>query len=74
MKYVYICSPYRPVGEDPETELRKNIDQAKRGGSNKVSNLAGLCYDCHYGPMGVHNCQDTQDRLRQPTRSLNGRA
>jgi len=30
MKYVYICSPYRPVGEDPETELRKNIDQAKR--------------------------------------------
>lgn len=30
MKYVFICSPYRPVGEDPETELRKNIDQAKR--------------------------------------------
>lgn len=29
MKYVYICSPFRPVGEDPETELRKNIDQAK---------------------------------------------
>lgn len=30
MKYVFICSPYRPVGEDPETELRNNIDQATR--------------------------------------------
>lgn len=21
------------------------------GGSDKVSNIAGLCYDCHYGPL-----------------------
>lgn len=30
MKYVFICSPYRPVGKDPETERKNNIDQAKR--------------------------------------------
>lgn len=28
MKYVFICSPYRPVGEDPETELSKESLQA----------------------------------------------
>ncbi len=33
------------------------------GGSDKVSNIAGLCWDCHYGPKGVHNCQETQDLL-----------
>ena len=30
MKYVFICSPYRPIGKDLETELKNNIDQAKR--------------------------------------------
>lgn len=29
MKYVYICSPYRPVGEDPETELRKILTRQR---------------------------------------------
>lgn len=47
MKYVYICSPYRPVGEDPETELRKNIDQAKRACRLAVSRgLIPLAHTC----------------------------
>lgn len=40
-----------------------HIVPRRKGGSDKVSNFAGLCRDCHYGPKGVHNCQETQDRL-----------
>lgn len=44
-------------------EYYHHIVQRKDGGTDKVSNIAGLCYDCHYGPEGVHNCKETQDRL-----------
>ena len=29
-KVVYICSPFRAVGNDPETEMARNIELAKR--------------------------------------------
>lgn len=48
-----------------------HIIQKKDGGSDKISNIAGLCYDCHYGPQGVHNCQETQDRLVKLKNDLN---
>ncbi|MEE0929935.1 MAG: RRXRR domain-containing protein [Acutalibacteraceae bacterium] len=44
-------------------EYYHHIIPRKAGGSDKVSNIAGLCYDCHYGPQGVHKCQETQDKL-----------
>lgn len=44
-------------------EYYHHIVQKKDGGTDKVSNIAGLCYDCHYGPEGVHNYKETQDRL-----------
>lgn len=44
-------------------EYYHHIVQKKDGGTDKVSNIAGLCYDCHYGPEGVHNCKETEDRL-----------
>ena len=49
-------------GKD-EIEYYHHIIPRSKGGSDKVSNTAGLCWDCHYGPTGVHNCQETQDRL-----------
>lgn len=52
-------------------EYYHHIVQRKDGGTDKVSNIAGLCYDCHYGPEGVHNCQETQDRLIELTNELN---
>ena len=55
MKYVFICSPYRPVGEDPETELRKNIDQAKRACRLAVSR--GLI------PLAPHLYFDDNERV-----------
>ena len=51
MKYVYICSPYRPVGENPETELRKNIDQAKR--ACRLAEKSGWCVYPNYGLSGT---------------------
>lgn len=47
----------------PHIDYLHHIIPRSKGGSDKVSNLVGLCYDCHYGPTGVHKCQDTQDRL-----------
>lgn len=42
-----------------------HINPQKNGKYDHVSNIAGLCYDCHYGPEGVHNCQETADRLEE---------
>ena len=52
-------------------EYYHHIVQRKDGGTDKVSNIAGLCYDCHYGPEGVHNCQETQDLLIELKTKLN---
>lgn len=52
-------------------EYYHHIVQRKDGCSDKVSNIAGLCYDCHYGPEGVHNCQETQDLLIELKTELN---
>ena len=52
-------------------EYYHHIIQKKDGGTDKVSNIAGLCYDCHYGPEGVHNCKETQDRLLELKNELN---
>ena len=52
-------------------EYYHHIIQKKDGGTDKVSNIAGLCYDCHYGHEGVHNCQETQDRLIELKNELN---
>ena len=46
-------------------EYYHHINQQKNGRYDHVSNIAGLCWDCHYGPEGVHNCQETADRLEE---------
>ena len=51
-------------GKD-KIDFYHHIVPRHKGGSDKVSNIAGLCWDCHYGPKGVHNCQETQDRLSE---------
>lgn len=40
-----------------------HIDPRKKGGNENVKNIAGLCKKCHVGATGVHNSQETQDRL-----------
>lgn len=46
-------------------EYYHHINPQKNGRYDHVSNIAGLCWDCHYGPKGVHNCQETADRLEE---------
>lgn len=46
MRRVYICSPYRPVGPDPETELKENLELAERACRLAVSK--------GYMPMAPH--------------------
>jgi hypothetical protein len=46
-----------------DIEYYHHIIQRKNGGSDRVDNIVGLCYGCHYGPDGVHNCHETQQRL-----------
>lgn len=29
MKKVYICSPYRPTGQNPEAERKRNVEKAQ---------------------------------------------
>ncbi len=52
-------------------EYYHHIIPRSKGGTDKVSNIAGLCRDCHYGPKGVHNCQETQDRLPELRKEAN---
>ena len=44
-------------------EYYHHIIKRTNGGSDKASNIVGLCYDCHYGPQGVHHCKETEERL-----------
>ena len=44
-------------------EYYHHIIQRKDGGTDNISNIAGLCNQCHYGNNGVHNNQDTSDLL-----------
>ena len=46
-------------------EYYHHINPQKNGKYDHVSNIAGLCWDCHYGPEGVHNCQEIADRLEE---------
>ena len=46
-------------------EYYHHINPQRNGKYDHVCNIAGLCYDCHYGPDGVHNCQETADRLEE---------
>lgn len=52
-------------------EFLHHIIPRKNGGTDKISNIAGLCYDCHYGPEGVHNCRETQERLPELKNEVN---
>ena len=49
--------------ETNKIEYYHHITKKKDNGIDNVSNIAGLCYDCHYGPKGVHNSIDSEDRL-----------
>lgn len=42
-----------------------HINPRKNGTYDHVSNIAGLCRDCHVGPEGVHNCQEAADKLEE---------
>ena len=52
-------------------EYYHHIIPRSKGGTDKVSNIAGLCWNCHYGPEGVHNCQETQDMLSELKKQAN---
>lgn len=57
--------------EKNKIEYYHHIIPRSKGGSDKMSNIAGLCWDCHYGPMGVHQCQETQNRLSELKNEFN---
>ena len=57
-------------GENP-IENYHHIIPRKYGGSDKVSNMAGLCHDCHVGASGVHGSRETADRLMELRRENN---
>ena len=48
---------------DKQNRILPSYHQKKDNGIDNVSNIAGLCYDCHYGPDGVHNSINSEDRL-----------
>ena len=46
-------------------EFFHHILPRKAGKNDHVSNIAGLCYECHFGKEGVHHCQEAADRLQE---------
>lgn len=46
MKKVYICSPYRPTGQDPEAERKRNVEKAQTA--------CRLAIDAGYLPLAPH--------------------
>ena len=42
-----------------------HINPQKDGKYDHVSNIAGLCWDCHYGPYGVHQDAETEALLKE---------
>ena len=40
-----------------------HIVPKSQGGTDRVANIAGLCYDCHQGVNGVHKDDNTQNTL-----------
>lgn len=43
---VYICSPYRPTGQDPEAERKRNVEKAQTA--------CRLAIDAGYLPLAPH--------------------
>lgn len=46
MKKVYICSPYRPTGQNPEAERKRNVEKAQTA--------CRLAIDAGYLPLAPH--------------------
>lgn len=46
-------------------EYYHHINPQKDGKYDHVSNIAGLCHECHYGPYGVHQDAETEALLRE---------
>ena len=55
----------------PHIDAYHHIVQRKNGGTDKVSNFAGLCDNCHTGPNGVHNNSAVQAMLPSLKATLN---
>ena len=49
----------------PHIDYYHHINQQKDGKYDHVSNIAGLCEDCHYGPYGVHQDAEAEALLRE---------
>lgn len=46
MKKVFICSPYRPTGQNPEAERKRNVERAQTA--------CRLAIDAGYLPLAPH--------------------
>lgn len=46
MKKVFICSPYRPTGQNPEVERKRNVERAQTA--------CRLAIDAGYLPLAPH--------------------
>ena len=46
MKKEYICSPYRPTGQNPEAERKRNVEKAQTA--------CRLAIDAGYLPLAPH--------------------
>lgn len=49
----------------PHIDYYHHINQQKDGKYDHVSNVAGLCEECHYGPCGVHQDAEAEALLRE---------